>query len=230
MKKVERLHQHFRSEVNTAAQAFFLWKDINDCALGDPEIYRAINNQALSWNIITHSLQTTFFIVLGRLFDPDGDAFSAHSFLKGCIDNIYDFSKDALKERKLSSSAGMIPEWLDDYIEGAYVPEKKDFQIMRGELSKHQKQYELVYRPIRHMVVAHKDTRTMDDVGSLFGNTKIEDIEKFLWFLHQIQEVVFQLLHNGRLTKIGDHSFDEEKYVIRDIHALLKCLSHHRLE
>lgn len=222
--QVERLHQHFRAEVGTAAQAFFLWKGINNCAAGDRGIYRGLNEQALSWNILTHSLQTTFFIVLGRLFDTDRNAFSVYAFLRRCIENIGQFGKDALRERKLAASAGVVPEWLDDYIESAYVPEEKDFQIMRGELSKRQKQYEKIYRPIRNMVMAHKDAATMDNVESLFGKTRVEHIERLLWFMHQIQEMVFQLLHNGRPTKIGDHRFDEEDYVVRDVRTLLERL------
>lgn len=222
--QIERLHQHFQAEVGTAAKAFFLWKAINNLASEDEEIYRGLNEQAFSWSILTHSLQTTFFIVLGRLFDTDGDAFSVHAFLRTCIENIGQFNKDALRKRKLAVSGGVVPEWLDEYMESVYVPEEKDFQIMRGELSKRQKQYEAVYRPIRNMVVAHKDAATLENVEALFGKTDVTEIEALLCFLHQIQEAVFQLLHNGRLTKIGDHCFGEEEYVVRDIHALLERL------
>ena len=224
MIKVESLLQHFSAEVDGASQAFFLWKGINNLATDDREIYRILNEQALSWNILTRSLQTTFFIVLGRLFDTDKDAFSAQAFLKGCIDNIEQFSKDALRKRKLEHSPGTVPEWLENYIEEAYVPEIKDFKILRGELSKQQKHYEKIYRPIRNMVMAHKDAAIMDNVESLFGKTRIEDIEKFLCFLHQIKMVIFHLLHNGMLTKIGDYSFNEEQYVVNDIRALLEKL------
>ena len=224
MVKVENLLQHFSAEVGGAAQAFFLWKGINNCATDDREIYHVLNKQALSWNILTRSLQTTFFIVLGRLFDTDKDAFSAQAFLKGCIDNIDQFSKDALRKRKLEGSSGAVPEWLENYMEEAYVPEVKDFQILRGELSKQRQHYEKIYRPIRNMVIAHKDAAFMENVESLFGNTSIEDIEKFLWFLHQIEEVIFRLLYDGRLTKIGDYGFNEEQYVVNDIRALLEKL------
>jgi DNA-binding ferritin-like protein len=222
--QIELLHQRFRAEVDTAAQAFFLWKAINNHASADRGIYRGLNEQALSWNILTHSLQITFFVVLGRLFDTDADAFSVHAFLRSCIEDIEQFNKDALRERKLAGSSGDKPEWLDEYVKSAYVPEEKDFRMMRGELSRRQKQYEAVYRPIRNKVVAHKDAATMDNVEALFGKTDVTEIGELLCFLHQIQETVFQLLHNGRLTKLGDHPFREEEYVAHDIHALLERL------
>ena len=217
--QIEHLHRQFRAEVDTAAQAFFLWKAINKHASEDRAIYRRLNEQALSWNILTHALQTTFFIVLGRLFDTDGDALSVHAFLRSCIDNIEQFGKEALRHRSLAGFSGSEPERLDEY-----VPVEKDFQMMRSELKKRQKRYEEVYRPIRNKVVAHKDAATMDNVKALFGKTDVAEVEEFLWFLHQVQETVFELLHNGRLTKIGDHSFSEEEYVRQDISALLERL------
>jgi len=221
---IERLHSQFRGEVDIAAQAFFLWKTINKHASEDRRIYTGLNEQALSWNILTHSLQTTFFIVLGRLFDTDGDAFSVHAFLRSCIDNIEQFSKEFLRQRKLENSSGGEPEWLEEYLNNAYVPDKRDFQMIRGALRKRQKRYEKVYRPIRNTVVAHKATATMDNVDALFGRTDVAEIEEFLWFLHQVQETVFQLIYNGWLTKIGDHAFGEEEYVGRDVHSLLERL------
>lgn len=222
--QIEQLHQRFAAEVDTAAQAFYLWKAINNHASADQGIYRGLNKQALSWNIFTHSLQTTFFVVLGRLFDTDADAFSVHAFLRCCIENIEQFSKDALKERKLAGSSVVKPAWLDEYVQSAYIPEEKDFQMMRGELSKRQKQYEAVYRPIRNKVIAHKDAATMDNVEALFGKTNVGEIEELLWFLHQIREVIFQLLYNGRLTKLGDHAFGEEEHIAGDIRVLLQRL------
>lgn len=220
--KIEELQRQFHREVDTAAQAFFVWKTINRHAFWDSSVREGLNARALSWNILTHSLQNTFFIVLGRLFDTDSDSFSAHTFLKSCIANIDQFSKENLRHRKLEGSSKKEPEWLNEYLKNAYVPVEKDFQIMRGELSKQQKRYDEIYRPIRNTVVAHTNAATMDNVDALFGKTNVDDIEEFIWFFHQIRETVFQLLHNGRLTRIGDHDFSEEKHVAQDVRGLLE--------
>jgi hypothetical protein len=183
-----------------------------------------LNEQALSWNIITHSLQTTFFIALGRLFDTDEDAFSAHSFLRSCIEDIDQFGKDSLRARKIALANEKEPDWLEDYTAEAYAPSLKDFQKLRGQLSKRQAQYEKIYRPIRNQIFAHKDTGAMENVEALFGETRIDHIEELLRFLYQIQEVVGQLVHNGRLTSIGDFDFSEEDYVVEDARELLDRL------
>lgn len=201
---VDRLYSHFREDLAAAAHAFYLWKEINNFAVNDEAIYRGINEQALTWNIITHSLQTTFFIALGRLFDTDRDAFSVHAFLRGCIENIQEFERGALRKRKIAACNGKEEDWLDEYVAKAHAPTSKDFQLIRGEVSKHQAQYEAIYRPIRNQVFAHKEAGSMDNVQNLFGKTKISDIEQLLWFLLQVQELVSQLLNNGELRKIGD--------------------------
>lgn len=221
---IESQHRHFRQELATAAHAFFLWKGINNCAAQEKAIHRGLNEQALSWNTITHSLQTTFFVALGRLFDTDGDAFSVHAFLRSCINNIEQFGGDALRARKIASSGGKEPDWLDDYMAETYVPVEEDFQRLRGELSTRQAQYEAIYRPIRNQVFAHKDAGTMENVETLFGKTSISQIDDLLWFLYQIQEIVFDLLFNGRLTKIGDYNFTEEEYIVDDVREMLNRL------
>ena len=220
---IERLHQHFREEF-AAAHAFFLWKGINNCAANDWEVYRSINEQALSWNIITHSLQTTFFIALGRLFDADGDAFSVHSYLRSCIENIDQFSATELRKRKIAANNGNVPDWLEEYMLDAYVPCESDFQRLRGELSKRQKQCEEIHRPIRNQIFAHKDAESMENVESLFEKTRIDQIEELLSFLYQIQEVVWQFLVNGRRSSVGDFALAEEEYVVDDARDMLARL------
>lgn len=218
---MEELLKLFRDEVSTASYAFFTWKTFNNVASGDEDVYRAINETALTWNIVTHSLQSTFFITLGRVFDVDGDSFSVHALLRECINKIDEFSKESLKARKIRDANGQVPDWLEKYIDEAYEPTENDFLRLRGETSKIQRKYEEVYRPIRNKVIAHKDRDTLENVNELFGKTNINHIEEFIVFLHQIENIIFQLLHNGRLTNIGDHNFDDEGYVAHDVKKLL---------
>lgn len=221
---MEDLYKLFRDEVTTASWSFYVWKSFNNIASKDHDIYTAINETALTWNIITHSLQSTFFITIGRLFDVDGDALSIHALLRACIDNIDQFNKASLRERKIREYKGNLPEWLDKYIEEAYEPTEKDFQMLRGETSKIQKQYEEVYRPIRNKVIAHKERETLENVDELFGKTNVTQLQDFIIFLHQIENIVFQLLYNGKLTQIGDHEFKEDEYVNSDVMKLLTGL------
>ena len=224
MDNIERLLKLFRDEITTACWAFFVWKTINNTAFGDDRVHKALNENALSWNIITHSLQNTFFVTLGRIFDVDGNAFSIHAFLRACIENIDQFSVEALRERKIREANGKTTGWLEDYLSDAYVPCESDFQRLRGETSKRHKQYEEIYRPIRNKVIAHKEQQTIENVDELFGKTSIDQIEEILNFLFQVQSIVFELLFNGRLCAIGEFTFDEDKYVQNDVKDMLRKL------
>lgn len=221
MDDLEKAQKIFRDEVTAAAWSFFVWKNFNKVVSKDEAIIRSINENALSWNIITHSLQSTFFITLGRLFDIDGEAFSVHSLLRSCIENIDQFSLECLRQRKVKGNNNIEPDWLNVYIEKAYVPVEADFQRLRGEVSKQQKIYEDVYRPIRHRVIAHKEAATIESVSELFGKTNIGQVEEIINFLHQIENIVFDLLYNGRLQSIGDYNFSEDERAKKDVENLL---------
>ena len=220
---MERLYNIYSNEIETVCQTFFLWKGINNIAFNNEDIFNGLNESPLSWNTITFSLQNYYFILLGRLFDTDGDSFSAHTFLRNCIENIDQFSKENLRNRKIESTSGDL-SWLDSYIENAYEPTGDDFQRLRGEITKHKKIYEEIYRPIRNKVIAHKDQETIDVRTELYRKTDIGEIEEILNVLFQVKEVVFQLLYNGKLCKIGDFNFNEEERVVTDAEKMLNFI------
>lgn len=222
MNSVEEYFKQFSKETSVPRSTFYIWKLINNLAAEDNEILRALNQNALFWNIAMHSLQCTFFISLGRIFDTDSKAFSVHKLLKKCIEDIRAFSKDSLRKRKIG--AGPEPDWISEYMKNAYEPSKKDFQYLRGEVSKKHKEYEQIYKPIRHKVFAHADLKAITDKQYFFAQTSIDGTEEILAFLYQIEMIIFQLLYNGRLCKIGDFNYDEEQYHLRDINSLLSSL------
>jgi AbiU2 len=224
MEDIRQLLNIFRNELNTAGQSFYAWKAINNLASSSKEIYNLLNKNSLSWNIINRSLINTFFITLGRIFDTDKESFSVHAFMRACINNIEQFSKESLRKRRIVDLKGDNPYWLDKFIEESYVPVAKDFQMLRGETSKQQKEYENIYKPIRHKIIAHTDKETIEIANELFNKTNIEQIEGFLQFLYQIEMIVFNLLENGRLSKIGDFDYNENDYIQKDIEGLLNKL------
>jgi len=221
MEDIEKLYKEFQSEVNVVCWSFYTWKNIHNIAAGDKKVYHALNRNALSWNIILYSLQSTFFIAIGRLFDIDGKTFSVHTLLRACIENIDQFSKDALRERKIKGSEADKLPWLDKYIEKSYQPNKEDFLKLKGEVSKRKKRYESIYKPIRHKIFAHKELKEIKHVDELFRKAKIGEMQDLLCFLYQIEMIIFQLLYNGRLMNVGDFTFNEEEFVIKDIAGLL---------
>ena len=218
------LYKNYSKEYKIVSQSYYTWKLINNIASKDPKIYDALNKNSTTWNIILHSLQSTYFIALRRLFDRDKNTFSADSLLKTCIENISEFGKDKIAERKISNSSEK-PEWLDKYLEGVYQIEQKDIQILRGELSKQNKKYEDKFKSIVNKVFAHREIKYLEKSNSLFIGTTIGDIEEIINFLFQIDMILFDLFHNGRLQKIGSYQFKEEEYLFKDVSSLLNKIS-----
>jgi len=221
MVEIEELYKEFESEVNVACWSFYTWKNIHNMAAGDKKVHHALNRNPLSWNIILYSLQNAFFSAIARLFDKDERTFSVHTFLRTCIENTDQFSKDALRERKIKGSDEDKLPWLDGYIEKSYQPNKEDFLKLKGEVSKKQKLYYSGCKPIRDKIFAHKEFKEIKCVDELFRKIKIGEIQDLLCFLYQIERIIFQLLYNGRLMNVGDFTFNEEEFIIKDIAGLL---------
>ncbi|MDF0752731.1 hypothetical protein NLU14_21105 [Marinobacter sp. 71-i] len=221
MEKVEEALKLYRDEVATATWAFYAWKHLNNIGSNDRAVRNGLNRNAATWNVITHSLQTTFFITIGRLFDIDGDAFSVHAFLRFCIENVDQFDSRHIRERKMTDQNGIEADWLESYMGRVYEAKVPDFQRLRGEVTKHQKRYEEIYRPIRNKVMAHKEIASLSNVTEIFGRTNIGEIQSFLALFGQVENVVFDLMHNGKLRKIGDYELHEEQRMEQDVTSLL---------
>ena len=87
-------------ELHVAGSAYFAWKEINNRAASDNLVLRGLNEHADFWNIALHSLQSTFFLGIGRLFDSDKVSFSVDWLLKLCADNVAEFSRPAAGESR----------------------------------------------------------------------------------------------------------------------------------
>ena len=221
MRVIEELYQEFHKELRIACWSFYTLKNIRNIAKEDKKILRALNKNPLSWNIILYSLQNAFFSAIGRLFDIDGKTFSVHTLLRVCIENIDQFSKDALQERRIKGSEVDKLPWIDEYVEKSYQPNKEDFLKLKGEVSKRQKRYETIYKPIRNKIFAHKDLKKIKCVDELFRKVMIDETQDILCFLYQIEMIMHDILYNGRLMNVGDFTFNEEEFVMKDIMGLL---------
>src|SRR5882757_6817246 len=103
---IEQIHALFESEVHAAADAYFLIKHIDQIVVAKPEVHRALNANGLAWTTIQYSLRVTSLTVLGRIFDDEGDdeSLSVFTYLDLCAQKLPQFSKQALKARKLKNS------------------------------------------------------------------------------------------------------------------------------
>ncbi|WP_322101794.1 hypothetical protein [Paraburkholderia sp. J41] len=225
MNPVDDLIEAYRDEVNVATSSFYTWKSINDLAAANDEILRTLNANALVWNIIAHSLQVTFFVALGRIFDRNQKSLTALSFIEKCRAEIGQFSKSALEARRLKDARGARPEWLDGYLAAMYEPAESDFDALAQATQSYEATYRARYQPIRHKVIAHKDLATIGSKDALFKNTNIGEVENMLQYLKQVEQVVEQWYLNGRNTNLADHSLDKPLRVHEELARIFRELS-----
>lgn len=200
-----------RAEVNTAIECFYTYIEIHNYAAEDKKIFRSLNEDATFWNIQLYSLQASFFIALGRIFDNGPDTHSIHKLLAATVAHPEYFSKDSLAIRK--SEGKQRPAWLDDYLVDIFEPQASDLRALKKALSPHRAKFKSVYGDIRDYVFAHKILKDKDKVSELFGKTQIKDIDEMLYFFYDLIEVLFQLFQNGRKPELGIGKYDYKERI-----------------
>ena len=186
----------FRSESESALQFFYAWQSVHAVAAQNEAIARLLNQAPLFWNTNLGALQTSAFVALGRIFDPDPKNHSVTRLVAFALANVDIFSKNALAERKRKLSAN-ADEWLPEFLRGVYVPETSDFRRLKRHVAIRRKIYEERYRPLRHRVFAHRGATTRAEAGELFARTNIRELQQLLVFLARLHETLWQLFSNG---------------------------------
>lgn len=213
-------YEIFNRDVEITIRVFFLWKGIYSIVNKENAILSILEKHHLSWNTILHSLQCTLFVSLGRLFEGE-EAISADKFLRTCIDNIDEFSKNSLRNRKIAQHGGK-QEWLDLYMNNIYEPKVKDFDKIIEKFTKRKALYVKNYRSVRHKIITHQNEATINNFSILFEKLKTDEIQDFLLVMYQIDRVIFHLLFNGKLYPIDSFILEERNPVYEDIELLLK--------
>lgn len=186
----------FRTEAQAGAQFLYAYLSLNSIISEKKKAYREINKTPLFWNTTMGSLQMSFFIVLGRIFDQN----STHNIdrlIKIAQENRDIFSKKAFAKRRKKDSPN-ADEWIDDYLKSVYEPIAKDFRELRKKVKEFRKIYETNYRDIRHKIYAHKEVSDAEDVQKLFSKTNIRELQRVFVFVNGLYEALWRLLHNGR--------------------------------
>jgi hypothetical protein len=197
--------QFLSIEVEDVIAIFQTYEQIHSLALADRAVFDAFNRDALFWKIHVYSLQTSLFIILGRILDEASDAHSIHNLLNATLSHIEFFSQEALSSRRMSG--GLKPEWLDDFIASAWFPKgATDLRHLKKGLGPYAKTFKTIYRPIRHSVFAHKLESDDEQVLSLFAPTNRAEVGAFLDFLFDLMSVIEHLYLNGRKPELGIQS------------------------
>jgi hypothetical protein len=209
-------------QITGATRAFFTYMEINKFASENNGNYQKINRDGHFWSGELYALQTTWFIILGRIYDRTKDAYSIHDFLKSTVAYKGFFSKRALARRKRTAAGQPEPEWLPDYLKAAWEPSTADLEKIRSAIKSSDEKWNNLCKPIRDKVFAHTNANVV--VSELFGNTLVGDVEDILHDLNKIRTSVIQLLENGREHWIADGDRSYADPFIGDARTLLARL------
>lgn len=206
-----RMFHSVRGDVEAAIKTDFAYLKIHNLAAAERDIYERYQRDNHFWTLIPYSLQTSFFVAFGRIFDTRRDVFSIHKLVAATIQNPQFFSRAALRQRKRSASNifGDDPEWLVDYVSQAWEPTGTDLQPLKDGLDPHFAKFKSIYQPIRHRYFAHRGTDSQQAIEALFSQTLIADVNAILGFLHTLLWAIQEIAWNAArpdLTNFNDYN------------------------
>lgn len=207
------------NEVNTAIECFYTYIEIHNYAAEDTRIFKSLNENPIFWNINLYSLQTTFFIVLGRIFDDGPDTHSIHKLLAATVAHPEFFSKNALGARK--AAAGLKPDEVDSYMADVFEPQVSDLRVFKKRLSSHRVNYDAIYADIRSLVFAHNILISKQDVGVLFDKALTGEINSMLYNLKDILDTLRDLVQNGRRPEFGVRTYEYQNSIKQRVRKTL---------
>lgn len=204
-KKFEHDLEVFRMEVESAIQFFYCYLAINSELSDSKKKLNFVNETPLFWKTNVGSLQVSFFITLGRIFDKTSKH-NVFNLLKTARTHQTIFSKTSLKSRKEAGSSN-AHEWITDYMKDVYVPKDSDFDRLDDYVEKYSDLYDANYRKIRNKIFAHQEFSKPEQREKLFKKTNIKELEKILIFLKKLYLAIWVLYANGRKPKLRPLSF-----------------------
>lgn len=215
--------------LDEAIGAYFVYDNIMQNAVLDELFLQKLNQNKYFWRYIFCSLQTTYFMCLGRIFDNKSKFLSINAFLNECTRNINLFSKTELMKRKADNFSSKND--LQNYIDNAYEPNLADFKNLKNIIKAYNKEYEDNYRDIRHTVFAHTEITKKDELEKLFSKTSRDKLEEILMVLKHILIGLFGLYHNGHKIELTNNIYqngfsvfkkikEESKDVLKSLNAL----------
>jgi hypothetical protein len=209
-----------RGQVNIAIESFYFERLINQIASEQPAVLEKINRDAAFWNFLLYSLQSTFFMALGRIFDTDSKALSIYRFLSLTVEHPEYFSKEALRARKIRLLHA-TPDWLDKFIEEAWEPTKSDLRDLKKKTGSFSEKVMERYRPIRNEIFGHNIAMDDKHISESFGKTQINEIAEILYFLFDLTEVISELFLNGRKPELRKVEYDYRQRIRNCVQTVL---------
>jgi hypothetical protein len=107
------------------------------------------------------------------------------------------FSKQALVRRRQGNNSTK-PEWLDEFVSNAYVPNNADFDRLMSRVDKYQRIYTDNYKDVRDKWFAHKVVSGDVETARIWGKGSNPELQRMLAFLTSLHKVLWELFSNGR--------------------------------
>jgi hypothetical protein len=182
----------FRRESDEAAQHLYAYLTMHAVAGEQKSVRKLYNSTPLFWLTTLRALQTSVFIVLGRIFSQDSDH-NLDALLRIAERDREVFSRKSLARRK-SDILGLD---VQPYVNAAYEPTAADFRSFRREARVWRRIYEANYRAVRNQIFAHVEVSKPEEVDALFAKTNIQELEVLVTDLIAFHSRLQDLLHNG---------------------------------
>lgn len=187
---------NFRHESQVAAQYIYAEMAIQHASSKSKKLLYALNNTPRFWIVCGASLQLAGYVSIARIFDTKSN-YNVNKLIDAMEKNLHMFQVEALAARKRDGKT-YEPEWLDGYLRNAYYPTIKDVVRLRLKVAKWRLVYERAVKPARNKYLAHREKTDYSEVQSLFAGGTIRELWRLTTFLLQLNEALWQLLHNGR--------------------------------
>jgi hypothetical protein len=191
----KKLYDLINNELHTAIHSFYTLMEIKWWAAESRDNLQKLNTDSIFWITQLNALQTTYFIVLGRLFDDDSRAHSIHKLLAATVGNPQLFSKAALAERRTEQNNGIRPDYLDKYLTTRWEPTTSELRGIKKMVVPFAQKFKDIYEDIRNQVYAHKQIDA--DVKQLFVRTQVGHIDDILFGLRHIMQILLEMYDNG---------------------------------
>lgn len=229
--------ENFSHESGIAAQYIYAEMAIQHAASKSKKLLNKLNNTPTFWIACGAALQSAAYISLGRIFDTNSK-YNVAALLDSMEKNLYLFQREALATRKREGRTD-DPEWLSQYLQQAYYPTAKDVARLREMVAKYRLVYERAVKPARNKYLAHREKEDRAEVQALFAGATVRELWRLTTFLLQLNEVLWQQLHNGRkpIFRLLRHSvksiYDAEhqssaphESMVSDVKKLMQFIEH----
>jgi hypothetical protein len=190
--RFEHALEMFRRESDEAVQHLYTYLTMHAVAGEQKSVRELYNSAPLFWLTTLRALQTSVFIVLGRIFSHESEH-NVSALLRVATEDHEIFSLKSLARRK-SDIAGLDVE---RYVSDAYAPTVDDFRGFRREVAEWRRIFEANYRAVRNQIFAHVEVSQPDDVHALFAKTNIQELEVLVTDLVEFHSRLQGLLQNG---------------------------------